>query len=114
MSKMIVTTGYGTPRGDVQIPALANKSYRPANGTSGDIFEEIVCGSCAFFSNGDCTEGIYDAALFNDQDEADYPKEFIYDGDGSPTCTAWEDARLKSRNARDERVRYERALRDVE
>ena len=117
--EIIATTTFGTPIGDLRNPEKADKPYRPSNGTAGAIFRTILCGSCALYdyvpgAGEDCTLGHAFAALTHDVDDLAYPQEWRHDGNGNPTCTAWSDSDATPRNARDERVRYERTVRDLE
>lgn len=73
----------------VKIVALANKPYRPSNGTEGEIFMGAYCEKCAKQSE-DNPCPIAGAAFFNDIDADDYPEEWTHDAEGWPTCTAFE------------------------
>jgi hypothetical protein len=69
--------------------------YRPSNGTEGDIFQERWCELCTkdeAARRGDYENGcpIIAAALAWDVDDPDYPGEWVYDGEGQPSCTAFE------------------------
>lgn len=67
---------------------LANKPYRPANGSEGDMFQEIFCGKCVY---DDYDNDLYCDILGNsmafDIDDKYYPKEWTHDKNGCPTCT---------------------------
>lgn len=75
----------------------AGKSYRPSNGTEGEIFQSLWCAKCAFEkayrdSDGDqpgCE--ILTATMIYGVDSPGYPEHWIYDGDGQPKCTAFTD-----------------------
>ena len=63
------------------------KPYRPSNGTEGAYFQEAQCGSCA--KHPTCK--IPRQTMRHKQDDAEYPKEWVKDDDGSnPRCTAHE------------------------
>jgi hypothetical protein len=66
----------------------AGKSYRPANGTEGEIFMERYCYSCNRFDNGKCPIQFH--SLIYDIDDPRYPKEWVIGEDGHPKCTAFE------------------------
>ena len=61
--------------------------YRPANGTEGMIFERRFCERCIHDINDDCA--IHTRALLHDVDEPEYPREWVYDANDSPACTAF-------------------------
>lgn len=76
------------------------KLYRPSNGTEGEIFMDNWCRHCA--RDTAMTEGmamhecddnqvcqiIGNTMAFN-IDHAEYPKEWNYDSNGQPQCTAF-------------------------
>jgi hypothetical protein len=61
--------------------------YRPSNGTDGELFVQAWCNSCSRWDEGRC-EIALDAMAFRTGD-ADYPAEWVYDGRGQPSCSAW-------------------------
>lgn len=74
---------------------MENKSYRPSNGTEGMYFCEKFCRNCIngkYEHTGDTKDNpceILTLTFFLDIDEKDYPKEWIYDDNGKPTCSAF-------------------------
>lgn len=64
------------------------KPYRPANGTEGMWFEGQFCERCVKDAADDCE--IHTAALVLNEDEDDYPSEWVQDDDDEPRCTAFE------------------------
>lgn len=72
----------------VQYPSEAGKPYRPSNGTEGGIFMSQFCDRCGKCEDGFC-EIISDTMLL-DTDDPNYPKEWKFDAEGCPTCTAFE------------------------
>ncbi len=71
------------------------KPYRPSNGTEGAYFQEAQCGSCV--KHPTCK--IPSQTMRHKEDDAEYPKEWVKDDDGSnPRCTAREE-RLESGDA---------------
>jgi len=76
----------------VDNPDYAGQPYRPSNGTEAMLFEERFCDCCS--KNPDCE--IYLNAFLHDTHHRDYPKEWVYDGEGRPTCTAFCDRRIKA------------------
>ena len=69
------------------IPANAGKPYRPSNGTEGEIFTLMHCKHCAHGRAAECE--IETAAMIFSVGEPDYPKEWVYDAEGHPTCTGF-------------------------
>ena len=65
------------------------ESYRPSNGTEGMMFFDWFCENCKRDINGDCP--IYAASLAFHKDDKEYPKEWVIDEDGQPTCTAYDE-----------------------
>lgn len=60
--------------------------YRPANAAEGEIFILMHCGHCA--RRPRCTIPNY-AAIF-EIGEPDYPKQWVHDDEGQPSCSAFE------------------------
>lgn len=67
----------------------AGKPFRPSNGTGGDIFRSYWCDECEKdrYESKPC--GIFTRSLIFSVDEKQYPKEWNYDDDGNPQCTAF-------------------------
>jgi hypothetical protein len=72
----------------IKIPQKAGKPYRPSNGTEGMIFEENYCEQCKKCNEDGCI--ILFSAVVYEINEPLYPKEWVFDSEGSPTCTAFE------------------------
>ena len=74
-----------------------DKKYRPSNGTEGEMFCEMFCYQCRNWvlnrptDTYGCQKWIYDNTLFYDIDDPEYPKQWKYDTDGQPICTAFRD-----------------------
>jgi len=72
---------------------LALTSYRPSNGSEGCYFAELFCDQCAHEKQthtGDDNDRACEIIMLSmcfDQNDPEYPKEWIYDNDGHPTCT---------------------------
>jgi len=72
----------------------AGESYRPSNGTEGEIFMSAFCSKCKHDNldpktySGGCE--IIGLTMAFDTNDAEYPREWIIDSDGQPTCTAFE------------------------
>ena len=70
-------------------------SYRPSNGTEGMFFEDKFCSNCIhekYCHTGDENDlqcKILINAFMYDQRDKEYPKEWVYDANGQPTCTAF-------------------------
>lgn len=83
-----------TPRILYQFPGSAGESFRPSNGTEGMIFMEHFCEQCIhenYNPETDCGKKceILTATMVFDQRDKEYPKEWQYDSEGWPVCTAW-------------------------
>ncbi len=74
-----------TPHVPYQIPELAGKPFRPANGTEGYLFCEAFCEHCV--KESDCQ--ILTGTLALSLDSPQYPREWVFDPDGWPVCTAF-------------------------
>jgi hypothetical protein len=80
-----------------RLKARAGQSYRPSNGTEGDMFYGALCRRCKrdakFRETQDGEDGcriLVNTMVFSSED-AEYPKEWVYAADGQPTCTAFEE-----------------------
>lgn len=75
--------------------SCAGKPYRPSNGTEGEIFQEDFCAKCPrdakFREDPEKHEGceILARTMAYNVTDPEYPKEWIYDEKGEPTCTAF-------------------------
>lgn len=69
----------------IQRPAQAGKLYRPSNATESTRFEEQWCHHCS--KEGRC--GIWLDAWAFAKDDDEYPREWVFDVDGVPMCTAY-------------------------
>ena len=90
-----------------------SEKYRPSNGTEGECFFESWCCHCArdkamregedFDACDDDEEcDIIGDTFAYDIDHPKYPKEWIYDVNGVPCCTAFVDAEDEIPAAHDE------------
>lgn len=68
--------GYGKP----------GESYQPSNGTEGTCFHEEFCFQCERDRDGNCQ---ILADSFRRQDDPKFPREWVYDEKGWPTCKAF-------------------------
>jgi len=75
------------------------QSYRPSNGTEGEIFMSQWCARCSrdrARREGDAFDGceIIFLTMAYDVDDPSYPKAWVQDDDGAPSCLefAGEDA----------------------
>lgn len=72
-----------------------NKPYQPSNGTEGCWFIQKFCENCIHGKHehtvnpNDKPCDILSRTLLHSVDSPKYPKEWIYDQDNKPTCTAW-------------------------
>ena len=78
-------------------PDMAGKPYRPGSGTEGIAFDEAWCDHCArdaaFRNDPDIDPAlgcqiIADTFAFDIKDPR-YPKEWVHDRNGRPSCTAF-------------------------
>ena len=73
-----------------------SERYQPSNGTEGEYFMARFCDHCerdrAFRETGGAEPGCIIAALtlIYDVDDPEYPREWVYDKNGEPTCTAFQ------------------------
>lgn len=69
--------------------SYAGKPFRPSNGTGGDIFRSHWCDECEKdrYESKPCK--IFTKTLIYDATDKEYPKEWTYDDDGAPQCTAF-------------------------
>lgn len=72
------------------------RPYRPSNGTEGMGFVECYCSNCIHEkfmhtnNHNDKKCDIFSRTLMHSIDEPEYPKEWIYDEEGKPTCTSYQ------------------------
>lgn len=103
-------------------PSLAGKPYCPSSGSEGMAFEEAVCDAgCMHYRDigndvTDCALGILMQAWATaDVADPEFPKQWVYDAKGRPTCTAFKrdpDIRLcgNADSPADEYAAYQRAM----
>ena len=79
-----------------QIPESAGEPFRPSNGTEGDMFQGAFCARCTRQAEYRRTHDGMDACpimcasyVYSVRDPG-YPKEWVFDGEGWPVCTAFE------------------------
>lgn len=68
------------------------KPYQPSNGTEGMHFTDMYCMQCINCDpnpEGEKQCEILMMSMCYYAHEPEYPKEWIYDNEGQPTCTAW-------------------------
>lgn len=79
-------------------PEMAGKPYRPGSGTEGMAFDEQWCDHCArdaaYRDAGDDADPAIACQILSDTfvydiDDPNYPKEWVYDRNGCPSCTAF-------------------------
>lgn len=73
---------------------FAGQPYRPPNGTEGALFEERFCLRCKHDQDWQQSEEnpckILSLAMAYYETDPEFPKEWVYDKDGMPCCTAFE------------------------
>lgn len=69
-----------------------SRSYRPANGSEGEIFLETFCYQCKHFEEGESNDGcgIWAASMLHQIEDPEYPVEWTYDEKDKPVCTDFE------------------------
>jgi len=70
----------------------AGQPYMPSNGTEGMHFHDKFCMQCIHCNpdpSGKKQCDILCASLCFSIGDADYPKEWVYDENDNPSCTAW-------------------------
>lgn len=65
----------------------SSQTYRPSNGTEGEGFISAWCCNCERDRHEDCT--ILAATFAYDVEDAEYPREWCFDRQGRPQCTAF-------------------------
>ena len=74
------------------IPEMANSPFQPSNGTEGDIFFAAYCNHCKR-SGTDANPAhceIVMRSMSLDVGDQGYPKEWVHNAAGEPTCTAFD------------------------
>jgi len=75
---------------------LTGKAYCPSNGSEGTWFTDKFCFNCKHEkfmhtnSHKDALCELFSNSLIYDIKEPGFPKEWVYDKDDKPTCTAHE------------------------
>lgn len=76
-----------------QIAAGGGGKYRPSNDTEGEMFQELWCSGCLADAAYRRSEGegcpILAASMMCGTEDPEYPVELCYDGEGQPSCTAF-------------------------
>jgi hypothetical protein len=76
----------------VKFPDAAGEKYRPSNGTEGAIFKDKWCCRCTKDpGDGIGCDDIAIITMARNIDDPKYPSEWIYDQEGIPKCTEFED-----------------------
>lgn len=68
------------------------RKYRPSNGTEGEYFVDEHCMNCFHCDPDPCGKKQCDIlcrSLIYNTSDPEYPKEWVYDENDKPTCTAW-------------------------
>lgn len=64
------------------------ESYRPSNGTEGELFMDLWCAQCPRDSESSPCP-ILLASMAFEVDDPKYPKEWVHDAAGQPSCTGF-------------------------
>jgi len=76
---------------------IMSRKYMPSNGTEGGGFIEAFCWNCVHekwihtLRDGDKKCDILSRSMIYRIEDEEYPKEWTYDENGKPTCTAWKE-----------------------
>lgn len=76
-----------------RFPDYAGKAFHPSNGTEGMIFCEHFCDQCIHCDpnpEGPKQCEILMLTMCYSPKDKEYPKEWIYNAEGWPTCTNWQ------------------------
>lgn len=68
------------------------KKYQPSNGTEGEYFIDKFCMNCIHCDpdpNGKKQCDILCATFVYSVKDSEYPKEWVYNENDEPVCTAW-------------------------
>jgi len=78
----------------IQIPTATGKPFRPSNGTEAELFIAQFCEKCIHdtLPDGPFCEILSNTMVY-EIDDVKYPKEWVYDKDGRPKCTKFEEER---------------------
>lgn len=78
------------------MPQCAGKSFYPSNGTEGMIFTDSFCDQCLHEkfthtqNENDASCNILMRTMVYSPKDTEYPREWIYNAEGWPTCTKWQ------------------------
>lgn len=70
-------------------PSEAGKPYRPSNGTEGEMFMSRFCYRCQHDDDEEEPCPILTMTFAVGIEDADYPREWMYDQAGKPICSAF-------------------------
>jgi hypothetical protein len=76
---------------------IMSRRYTPSNGTEEWGFIKAFCWNCVHekwmhtLEHGDKKCDILNRSMIYSIEDEEYPKEWIYDENGKPTCTAWKE-----------------------
>lgn len=76
-----------------KFPEKAGDLFQPSNGTEGMIFCEAFCDRCIHQHPDPDDERqceILGCTMVYDPNDEEYPREWVFDEEGWPTCTAWQ------------------------
>ena len=65
------------------------ETFHPCNGSEGSAFINHFCSRCEKDLQEDCE--VLTATMILMQTDSEYPKEWVYNENGNPTCTAFEE-----------------------
>ena len=73
----------------IHLPQCAGESYRPSNGTEGEMFMAEFCERCMHEGDDEKCCDILMRSMCYSKDDPEYPEEWRFDATGNPTCTAF-------------------------
>jgi len=65
------------------------ETYQPCNGSEGTAFIDHFCSKCGKDLQEDCD--VLTATMILPSGDPNYPTEWVYNENGNPTCTAFDD-----------------------
>lgn len=71
-------------------PSAAGELFRPSNGSSGEVFMSCWCDNCKHDDGSRSLCDLIWLSMAFKTTAAEYPREWVYNANGAPTCTKFE------------------------